>query len=78
MERSPAAPPAAHRAVRLPRRWRGAPAAAFCHPRAEHLLPLLVCVGAAGTDTGSVVWCSTDRRAAGPGAGLRISSFKFG
>ncbi len=28
--------------------WRNAPAADYCHPRAEHLLPLHVCYGAAG------------------------------
>jgi aromatic ring-opening dioxygenase catalytic subunit (LigB family) len=29
--------------------WTDAPAARFCHPREEHLLPLLVCYGIAGT-----------------------------
>lgn len=29
--------------------WDIAPAARYCHPREEHLLPLLVCYGAAGT-----------------------------
>lgn len=28
--------------------WQQAPNASFCHPRAEHLLPLHVCAGAAG------------------------------
>jgi 4,5-DOPA dioxygenase extradiol len=28
--------------------WDSAPAARYCHPREEHLLPLLVCYGAAG------------------------------
>ena len=28
--------------------WENAPGARFCHPRAEHLLPLMVCYGAAG------------------------------
>ncbi len=28
--------------------WQQAPDARYCHPREEHLLPLLVCVGAAG------------------------------
>jgi len=27
--------------------WTNAPGASFCHPRAEHLLPLMVCYGAA-------------------------------
>jgi 4,5-DOPA dioxygenase extradiol len=29
--------------------WDSAPAARYCHPREEHLLPLHVCYGAAGT-----------------------------
>jgi len=29
--------------------WDSAPAARYCHPRAEHLLPLHVCYGVAGT-----------------------------
>jgi len=29
--------------------WQSAPAASYCHPRAEHLLPLHVCYGVAGT-----------------------------
>lgn len=32
--------------------WEHAPSARFCHPRAEHLLPLHVCFGAAGVDAG--------------------------
>lgn len=31
--------------------WERAPAARFCHPREEHLLPLHVCYGAAGVET---------------------------
>lgn len=30
--------------------WQTAPGARFSHPRAEHLMPLMVCCGAAGTD----------------------------
>ena len=29
--------------------WENAPAARYCHPREEHLLPLHVCYGAAGS-----------------------------
>ena len=29
--------------------WHAAPAASYCHPRAEHLLPLHVCYGVAGS-----------------------------
>ncbi len=32
--------------------WRSAPNARACHPRAEHLIPLMVAVGAAGDDPG--------------------------
>lgn len=38
----------AERTERL-RNWTQAPAARYCHPREEHLLPLLVCAAAAGT-----------------------------
>lgn len=33
--------------------WVRAPSARACHPREEHLLPLMVCAGAAGDDPGS-------------------------
>ncbi len=29
--------------------WERAPSARYCHPREEHLLPLHVCAGMAGT-----------------------------
>lgn len=32
--------------------WRKAPAARICHPREEHLLPLMVAAGAGGNDVG--------------------------
>lgn len=35
-------------------RWTDAPAARACHPREEHLLPLMVIAGAAGADVGHV------------------------
>jgi aromatic ring-opening dioxygenase catalytic subunit (LigB family) len=34
--------------------WDSAPAARYCHPREEHLLPLHVCYGAAGSPAGEV------------------------
>jgi aromatic ring-opening dioxygenase catalytic subunit (LigB family) len=37
-------------------RWNDAPFARYCHPREEHLLPLMVIAGAAGTDGGLVTW----------------------
>ena len=52
-------------------RWEQAPAARACHPREEHLLPLMVAAGAAGQDAAQV---SFD----GPHMGLRCLSFAFG
>ena len=51
--------------------WEEAPFATFCHPRAEHLLPLMVAAGAAGNDVG--------RRDYGERlAGKALSGFRFG
>jgi len=36
--------------------WLDAPGARACHPREEHLLPLMVAAGAAGADRGTVAW----------------------
>jgi aromatic ring-opening dioxygenase catalytic subunit (LigB family) len=36
--------------------WEAAPAARLCHPRADHLIPLMVVAGAAGEDVGVVTW----------------------
>jgi aromatic ring-opening dioxygenase catalytic subunit (LigB family) len=46
---------AAHRDEQLTN-WTAAPFARFCHPREEHLLPLMVIAGAAGKDAGVVTW----------------------
>lgn len=48
--------------------WQDAPYATFCHPRAEHLLPLHVCAGAAG---GSVATSLFDA----PLMGHRVNGF---
>jgi len=37
-------------------RWSQAPGAVECHPRSEHLMPLLVVAGAAGADVGRNVY----------------------
>lgn len=51
--------------------WANAPFARFCHPREEHLIPLMVIAGAAGTDTGAVTW-------SGPFMGTQQTGFHFG
>jgi aromatic ring-opening dioxygenase catalytic subunit (LigB family) len=52
-------------------RWSDAPSARDCHPREEHLLPLMVVAGAAGTDRGRVAWHGTF-------LGAHVSAFHFG
>jgi len=51
--------------------WRDAPAAAACHPEAEHLLPLHVAAGAAGADVGRRVYQDQI-------LGKALSAFQFG
>lgn len=51
--------------------WRGAPGASAAHPRAEHLIPLMVAAGAAPGDHGS-------RRYHEALLGKPISGFQFG
>ena len=53
--------------------WESAPAARICHPREEHLLPLMVAVGAAYYDAAECV--SHDEAVFG---GVTASSFRFG
>ncbi|WP_446697762.1 DODA-type extradiol aromatic ring-opening family dioxygenase [Xanthomonas phaseoli] len=60
------------RAARL-RRWEDAPAARIAHPREDHLLPLMVAVGAAWDDPGATTYQQTDFF-----GGLTISSVRFG
>lgn len=51
--------------------WERAPEARFCHPREEHLLPLMVAAGAAGADRGTVPF-------SGKVLGVRVSAVHFG
>lgn len=60
---------AEERARRLTR-WSDAPSARQAHPREEHLLPLMVAVGAAGSDRG-------ERTYSGTLVGLRLSGYHF-
>ncbi len=53
--------------------WESAPAARLAHPREEHLLPLMVAVGAAEGEPGTRVYHETDFLGA-----LAVSSYRFG
>ena len=53
--------------------WEQAPAARICHPREEHLLPLMVAVGAAEADVASCVYHED-----GIFGGVTASSFRLG
>ncbi len=52
-------------------RWTEAPAARACHPREEHLLPLMVVAGAAGADRGVVAYRDVLM-------GARVSAIHYG
>jgi aromatic ring-opening dioxygenase catalytic subunit (LigB family) len=52
-------------------RWSEAPSARACHPREEHLVPLMVVAGAAGTSAGAHSFRDTI-------GGKVISGFRFG
>jgi aromatic ring-opening dioxygenase catalytic subunit (LigB family) len=51
--------------------WEEAPMARLAHPREEHLLPLMVIAGAAGTDQATIPYNDTYM-------GLRLSAYHFG
>ena len=53
------------------RRWEQAPGARACHPREEHLLPMMVAAGAAGADAGTKIF--SDRV-----MGSTVSAYRFG
>jgi len=51
--------------------WEQAPGARQCHPREEHLLPLMVIAGAAGADVGTVPYSEV-------AMGVQLSAIHFG
>lgn len=51
--------------------WRDAPAARVCHPREEHLLPLMVVAGAGGAERGRTVF-------SGEAMGVQVSAVSQG
>ncbi len=51
--------------------WTQAPAARAAHPREEHLLPMMVIAGAAGSDRGTIGFNGTF-------ANIRLSAYHFG
>ena len=53
--------------------WEQAPAAREAHPREDHLVPLMVAVGAAGGDPGTCIYAQDDLR-----GGITASSYRFG
>ncbi|MDR1969140.1 MAG: dioxygenase [Burkholderiaceae bacterium] len=53
--------------------WQSAPAARIAHPREEHLIPLMVAVGAAEHEAGACVYHEDAFM-----GGLSVSNFRFG
>jgi aromatic ring-opening dioxygenase catalytic subunit (LigB family) len=53
--------------------WERAPAARLAHPREEHLLPLMVALGAAGHEVATRVYHESDFF-----GGITVSSYRFG
>jgi aromatic ring-opening dioxygenase catalytic subunit (LigB family) len=51
--------------------WTNAPSARIAHPREEHLLPLMICAGAAGADVGQITFD-------GSVFGAKVSGVAFG
>ena len=51
--------------------WQSAPKARLAHPREDHLMPLLVAAGAAGSDRGSVLFADTVMK-------IPMTSYVFG
>ena len=56
----------------LLRQWEEAPSARVCHPREEHLIPLMVVAGCAEDQTGTVTYNQPDFM-----GGIHVSNFRF-
>lgn len=54
-------------------RWSQAPSARVAHPREDHLLPLMVAVGAAWSEPASMIYHQADFM-----GGIAVSSYSFG
>ncbi|NML95170.1 DODA-type extradiol aromatic ring-opening family dioxygenase [Novosphingobium olei] len=52
--------------------WESAPCAREAHAREDHLIPLMVAVGAAGADPGTCIYAQDDLR-----GGITASSYRF-
>jgi hypothetical protein len=50
-----------------------APSARIAHPREDHLIPLMVAVGAAGSDPATCIYSQNDLR-----GGITASAYRFG
>jgi aromatic ring-opening dioxygenase catalytic subunit (LigB family) len=55
----------------LLKNWRKVPSAKAAHPREDHLVPLFVCAGAAGSDTGQRLFTDTVN-------GIVMGNYRFG
>ena len=53
--------------------WERAPSARTAHPREDHLIPLMVAVGAAGDDPATCIYSQNDLR-----GGITVSAWRFG
>lgn len=53
--------------------WSGAPSARLCHPREDHLIPLMVAVGAAEDEMGTRTYHENTMF-----GGLTVSAYRFG
>lgn len=54
-------------------RWEAAPFARTVHPREDHLIPLMVALGAAGADPATCIYSQADLF-----GGITVSSWRFG